>query len=352
MRADARVNVAIIGCGLIGTEWDAQSPECDYSLTHAAAFSKNPRAQLIAVCDQDLNKARRAAQRWGAVHALSNPRQLFSTVPVDLVVIATSSAVRWSVIEPALAAGVKVLVIEKPLATTLAESRRLVAAVDLAGLQSVVNFSRHWDPNMHQLRTQIAAGDLGSIQRLVGTYGKGIGNNGSHMIDLVAHLCNAQPQRARALGSPLDPSESSWSSADDRTWDAQVEFTNPAGEHFHLTMLGTDQHAFTCFELRIIGRQALCELTLGGRRVRVTSVHPDPNFAGYSVPGESQDLPARALEAMDLMADEALRLATGDAISSSCNVHSALRTALTVEAVNRSARSDGQWIDLDTLMDE
>ena len=339
------VNVAIIGCGLIGTQWDAQDPKPCMSLTHAAGFSKHHDARLVAVCDQDPHKAEQAAQRWGA-RAFTDPEQLFAEAPVELAVIATSSAARWAVIAPALVAGVKVLVIEKPLASTLDESKQLVDAIDAAGVKSLVNFSRHWDPSMRRLRENLRSGEFGRIQRIVGTYGKGISNNGSHMIDLVAFLCDARPVKARALGSPLDSHEALWSDRKDRALDAQIVFANDAGAQFQLTMLGTDQRAFTCFELRVIGSHALCELTMGGRKVTVTPIRDDPHYVGYAIPGEPVSLPARAMEAMDLMADEALQLALGWISKSSCDVHTALFTALTVEAITRSELEARRWIDI------
>ncbi|MGZ4956608.1 MAG: Gfo/Idh/MocA family protein [Methylobacter sp.] len=345
------VNVAIIGCGQIGTQWDAFIQQPSVSLTHAAGFSKHPDAKLVAVCDQDPQKAEQAAQRWGA-QAYTDQEQLFSDNPIDLAVIATSSAARWSVVKAALAAKVEVLVIEKPLASTLAESRKLVAEIDAAGIKSVVNFSRHWDPSMRQLRDGLERGEFGRIQRIVGTYGKGITNNGSHMIDLVAFLCNAEPVKAKALGSPLEPREALWSSGKDRALDAQIVFADAAGEQFHLTMLGTDQTAFTCFELRVIGSHAICELAQGGRKVTYTPVCDDPHYAGYTILGEPVSQPARAMEAMDLMADEALQLALGRISESSCDVHTALLTALAVEAVIVSESEGGQWIGIASLTTE
>jgi predicted dehydrogenase len=345
------VNVAIIGCGLIGTQWDALARQPSVSLTHAAGFSKRPDARLVAVCDQDPHKAEQAAQRWGA-QAYTDPEKLFAEIPVEVVVVATSSAARWAVIAPALAASVKVLVIEKPLASTLTESKKLAAAIDAAGVKSVVNFSRHWDPSMRQLREQLGRGEFGRIQRVVGTYGKGITNNGSHMIDLVAFLCDARPVKARALGSVLDSREALWSSGKDRALDAQIVFADDAGAQFHLTMLGTDQTAFTCFELRVIGNHAICELMMGGRKVMLTPIRDDPHYVGYRIPGEPVSLPARAMEAMDRMADEALQLALGRISESSCDVHTALFTALTVEAVILSEQGGGRWIDIASLITE
>lgn len=346
---ERRINVAIMGCGLIGAQWDVAQLSPAFSLTHAAAFSRHAQASLVAVCDPDRAKAEQAAQRWSAQHAYTDVGRMFADNAVELAVVATSSAARWQVIEPALAAGVKVLVIEKPLAITLTESRRLAAAIDAAAVKSVVNFSRHWDPSMRELRDAIRSGELGTIQRLVGTYGKGITNNGSHLIDLVGFLCDAEPVRARSLEGPLDAGEASWSRGEDPALDAQVIYADQTGSEFHLTMMGTDQNAFTCFELRVIGRQALCEMSRGGRALTLTAIEADPNYAHYRIPGTARSLPARALEAMDHMADEALQLALGTLQQASCDAQSALRTALTVEAVRYSARANGAWMNVENL---
>lgn len=352
MTTAEHIRVAIIGCGLIGTEWDRTTPADAPALTHARAFSEHTRAQLVALCDRDGERARNAAQYWQVAHVYTDPQQLFAEQNIDVAVVAASSAARWSVIEPALAAGVKVLVIEKPLATTLEESRRLVAAMDAAGARSVVNYSRNWDPSMRELKDRIAAGAMSRVQRVVAIYGKGIGNNGSHLIDLTGFLCGARPVRARALGSPFDASEADWSPTGERAWDAQVELIDASGASINLTLLGTDQRAFTCFELRVIGQKAMFELSMGGRRLNWTELQDDPNFAGYVVPAPAVALPPRYLEAMQEMADEAVRLAVGDITTVSCDAHTALRTALAVEAIQRSAQGDGQWITLDTLNSE
>lgn len=349
MSSNSTIQVSIIGCGLIGTQWDQPESANVYSRTHAAAFTKHPSSHVVAVCDQSLAKAEQAAARWSCDRAFSDPAALFAGVAVDLAVVAASSAARWSVIEPALKAGVKFFVIEKPLATTLLESKKLVNALELAGAKSLVNFSRRWDPTMRQLRDRLRAGEFGSIQRLVGLYGKGIMNNGSHMIDLATFLCDARPILARALGSPLDPKESGWSNGNDAALDAQIVLVDATGTEFHLTMLGTDQTVFTAFELRVIGSQAITEISQGGRRVTFTSIKDDPNFAGYRIPAEPVAIEPHSMESMDLMADEAIQLALGKMSKPSCDVHAALRTAMTVDAVKMSAQENGRWIEIDSL---
>lgn len=340
-----KVNVAIIGCGLIGTQWDAGTTNT-YSLTHAAGFRKNPGAHLIALCDRDPEKVEKAAQIWKVENTYTDPKEMFAEVPIDIAVVASSTSARWTIIEAALLANIKVLVIEKPLASTIEESQKLVTAINATGVKTIVNYSRHWDPSMHQLRNDIRAGKLGSIQRLIGIYGKGLSNNGSHMIDLVAFLLDAAPLKARALGSVLPSKEAHWSDGRDRTWDAQIEYIDQNWVTTNLTMLGTDTTAFTCFELRIIGTRSIWELKEGGRKILCASLQPDAHYAGYTVPGEPHRQPARATEAMDQMTLEAVQLARGEISHSTCDAQTALRTALTVQTILQSAQQNGGWLDL------
>jgi predicted dehydrogenase len=338
------VRVAIIGCGQIGARWD--QPGSAHALTHAAAFTRHPGSRVVAFCDADASRAQQAVARWGGGQAFSEARTMFETQDIDVAVVASASVARAAAITPALAAGVKLLVIEKPLATTLAESRQLAAAIAETRTPTLVNYSRHWDPAMQQIRDRLASGEWGTVQRLVGHYGKGLSNNGSHLIDLAGLLCDAQPLRARALGSPLPLSESAWSEGADPALDAQVIFRDDRGREVQLDMLGTDQSAFTCFELRIVARDALCEIALGGRRITCTAIADDPNFAGYRIPGVPAALPARYLEAMDRMADEAVGVARGCVARARCDVAQALRTATTVAAIQRSAREHGRWVEV------
>jgi hypothetical protein len=165
----------------------------------------------------------------------------------------------------------------------------------------------------------------------------------------VAYLCGGRPLRARALVSPLDDGEAGWSDGRDRAVDAQVEYEDAAGGRHLLTLLGTDQRAYTVFELRVAGSTGLFNFRRGGRELATTPLQADPNYAGYVVPGTPQPEPAGLLEAMDRMADEAVRLAGGSLARSRCDVEDALRTALAVEAIVISAQADGQWVAIDAL---
>jgi len=343
------IHVAIIGCGLIGTEWDRTTNANSPALTHAGAFSRNKRARLVALCDQDEDRARSAAKHWQVDHFYSDPIKMFAELKIDVVVVSAPSTVRWSVIEPAITSRVKVIVIEKPLATSIDESRRIVNAMSDAGVLSVINYSRNWDPSMRELKSRIALGEMGRVQRVVAMYGKGLGNNGSHLIDLTGYLLGGEPFRVRALGSPIDEGEADWSKTQERAWDAQVEYVDDKGCITNLTLLGTDQRCFTCFELKVIGRKSIFDLSMGGRRQNWTDLQEDPNFEGYTVPAPATALIPRYLESMQEMVKEVIQIAAGENTKVGCDALAALRTAITVEAIQLSAKEDGKWITLDSL---
>jgi predicted dehydrogenase len=337
------IDVALIGCGQIGAQRDSSYPDSSHAMTHASAFARNPGSRLVAVCDQDRGRAEAAAARW-TCPAYDDTGRMLSHEKVDLVVVATASSARWSVIEPALSAGVKFFVIEKPIATTLREGRLIAASLNSAGARALVNFSRHWDPAMRDLRARILAGTFGSLQRLIGLYGKGIANNGSHMIDLVSTLCSAKPVRVRSLGSPLPRAKSSWSRESEPTLDAQIVFADAMGSEVQLDLLGTDQFAFTCFELRIIGANALCSISAGGRTLVTSGIVDDPDFDGYKIPGPPATSPTGALQSMEIMAAEAIELVRGRIERASCDVASAMITSATVDAIQRSEAESGRWV--------
>ncbi|MCB1995983.1 MAG: Gfo/Idh/MocA family oxidoreductase [Burkholderiaceae bacterium] len=341
------VRVAIVGCGLIGSAWDEDVSCHSAPRTHAAAFAYHQDAKLVAVCDQDASRAAAAGARWD-VRAFSELDQMLASTEIDLLVVATPATVRQTVVASALASGIRAFVIEKPLAPALPEARALVDLLDQAGARALVNHTRHWDPSMAALRERIRQGDLGQLQRAVAYYGKGTNHTGSHMVDLVGMLCDAQPVAARAAAAPLPAGEAAWCNGTDPTLDGQIRWQRRDGSSLQLDLLATDCRAFTEFRLRLIGSSACVELSLGGRRIDWTPLTDDPDFAGYRIPGTAQALTADARLAMQHMADDAVRMARDPGHRPDCGAHDAMRTACAVQALRDSHRDGGPWCPLQT----
>jgi predicted dehydrogenase len=114
------VNVGILGCGHVSDQY-------------FEGCSRLAPIELVACADLDLTRAEQKAAEHRVPRACS-PDQLFEDPDVDLVVNLTPPLAHADVSLAALRAG-KHVWSEKPLAPTLAEARRLVAAADDAGLR-------------------------------------------------------------------------------------------------------------------------------------------------------------------------------------------------------------------------
>lgn len=140
-----------LGVGLIGFGAVARG--------HAEAAGEIPGLSLKAVCDTAparLEAARRDFDAAGYV----TPEDLLADPQVDLVVVGTPPSSHAALAGMALAAG-KHVVIEKPMALTVAEVDAVMEAATAAGRVVSVYQSRRWDPDYLAMREAVEAGAIG-----------------------------------------------------------------------------------------------------------------------------------------------------------------------------------------------
>lgn len=118
-------------------------------------------AHLIAIADADPNRLRATAERYAVPHRYDNYHELLARGDLDAVVIATPSATHVPIVEDAARAG-KPIFCEKPLALTLADTDRAIAAVEAAGVPLQLGFHYRFFPAYQHARAAIAAGEIGT----------------------------------------------------------------------------------------------------------------------------------------------------------------------------------------------
>ena len=119
--------------GVVGTGWWATT-------AHLPALAGHPGADLVAVCDPLPDRARAAAERFGAPQHFTDVAALLDAGLVDGVVVATPHTSHHSVARAVLDAGVHVLV-EKPLTTTATDAWDLVERAEGSGLHLTVGYT-------------------------------------------------------------------------------------------------------------------------------------------------------------------------------------------------------------------
>jgi predicted dehydrogenase len=108
------VKLGVVGCGVIGP-------------THMDAAVKSPLLELVAVADLIEDRARAAAERYGAPKVYREGADLIDDPDVEAVVLAFPTQHRTALGLHALANG-KHLLTEKPVAMNAAEVKQLIAA--------------------------------------------------------------------------------------------------------------------------------------------------------------------------------------------------------------------------------
>jgi len=150
----SRLGVAIAGAGMIG------------AVHRRAALIAG--AEVRAVVASSPERARQVAQDWN-VPAYHEIEQVLSDPTIQIVHVCTPNHLHRPMAEAALRAG-KHVICEKPLATSLADAQALAALAAAQGKVATVPFVYRYHPMVREARARIAAGELGPLHLIHGSY--------------------------------------------------------------------------------------------------------------------------------------------------------------------------------------
>jgi len=199
-----KVNLAMIGYGGIGR-------------VHAMGYRNIPyhyglpadSINLVGVATSRPETAEKAAHEIGCKVWTADYRDLLARDDIEVIDCCAPNYTHAEIILAAAEAG-KHIYCEKPMANNLAEARRMVEAVEQAGVKAQMTFNFRFLPAVNRARQLIAAGFLGRLYSFHGRYfrasyadpnrplswklradtsGTGaLGDIGSHVLDLLYYL--------------------------------------------------------------------------------------------------------------------------------------------------------------------
>ena len=179
------LRIAVIGAGRIGK-------------VHAATVAAHPQAQLVLVCDPDIDAAQALAGPLGA-RASADAAEAFSSDDVDAVVIGSPTPLHAEHVLAAARAG-KAALVEKPVASSVETARAL--ADELATFEHppvMVGFQRRYDPS------------IAKAQRLAAESAEYLAQSGGVFKDMTIHDFDearfflGEIVAVNAVGQKLDP---------------------------------------------------------------------------------------------------------------------------------------------------
>ena len=162
----------------------------------ATAFDDVADTEIVAVFDLGADTRRAFVACWGTqVRAYDQFGQMLGEEKPDILCVATSQTMHADQIQEAVASGVRGILCDKPLATSLAEADRLLNACRSAGVPLALGLDRRWLKSYHRLAELLANGIVGRVQSLI-VYGiPNLINHGCHWYDAALQLAgDLEPQ--------------------------------------------------------------------------------------------------------------------------------------------------------------
>lgn len=197
------LNIGIIGAGRI-------------SQVHTPLLAQRvPRGKVLKLCDLDLDKAHALGDPLG-IPVCRDYLEIINDPAIEAVFILSSTDAHVPMALEAAKAG-KHIFCEKPIDHDAAEIRKVIKAVDTAGVKFQVGFNRRFDRNFLHIKKTVDEGKVGEVHIIkitsrdpkapplsyVETSGGIFADMTIHDFDMVQYLSNALVQEVSVMGACL-----------------------------------------------------------------------------------------------------------------------------------------------------
>ena len=173
-------------------------------------FADAPKVEQVVLCGRNPEETEQAREAYGWQEASTDWEAVVARDDIDIVDVVTPGHMHCEMVLAAAAAG-KDIVCEKPLANTLDEAERMVAAVEAAGVRHLIMHNYRRVPAVALAKRMLEDGRIGEVYHFRARYlqdwalspelelvwrfdakqaGSGaLGDLGAHVIDLGRYLC-------------------------------------------------------------------------------------------------------------------------------------------------------------------
>jgi predicted dehydrogenase len=191
----SRVSVGVVGLGYWGPNL-------------ARNFAALADCELAWCCDADAERRERFAGQFPATRFTDELDELLGDPSLDAVVLATPVPTHGSLAVTVLEAG-KHCFVEKPLAQSVADAERAVAAAAETGRLLMVGHLLEYHPGVGMLKEIADSGELGELRYLYGNRlnlgqlradENALWSLGAHDVSVVLHLIGEEPSVCSAHG--------------------------------------------------------------------------------------------------------------------------------------------------------
>ena len=300
----------------------------------ATAFDSVPGTETVAVFDLGPETRQEFVDCWGdRVTAYDDFGSMLQQEQPDILCLATSQKMHADQVRQAVAAGVRGILCDKPLVTSLAEADSLLDACRSAGVPLALGLDRRWLVSYRRLAELLRDGIVGQLQSMI-IYGiPNLINHGCHWYDVALHLAgDLEPQWVSGFVDDLSGEPPDSRRHLDPTGRCTVGLEG--GVHLYFTPGGTQRPSFD-----VVGDQGRLTILNDGRNAwhwQDIDAPPQP----LAIPQPVGDFPSGPAIVQDLV----------DAVAgggrTACDVEEARRATEIGFAVHISHARQGARVDL------
>lgn len=143
------VKMAAVGCGYWGPNLIRN-------------FNNHPDVELVKICDQDQTRLEYMGRLYPQAETVTDADAIMNDDSIDAVVVATPVSTHFDLGRRTLESG-KHLFIEKPMAASADECRRLNEIAERNGLQIMVGHTFLFVPAVRKIKSLMESGELGDV---------------------------------------------------------------------------------------------------------------------------------------------------------------------------------------------
>jgi len=197
---------AVIGIGRIGYELEHDELRSKPA-SHVGVYLECPKTELVGASDVDGAKLEEFSKEHPDIPAYSDYEVMLNREKPDIISICTPTETHCRIARNcARFNSTKVLWVEKPLASTVEESEKMIKTCDNFGTKLACNMTRRWD-NAYQRIKQIVDGQdetwsIGELLMFEGRFSGDLIRDGVHMADLGMWLTDGDEGKIHLMNVP------------------------------------------------------------------------------------------------------------------------------------------------------